>query len=283
MTLVREGAPRAAPGAGSWLSSELGLRVVSAVVLGAAVLAATAEGGWPFALVWLAAGIAVASEWTAMTRAGPRPRLPLVHGVALAGAVVALRLGAPLVALGLGLAGLVAGAVLAERRGPACAAFLAGAVIALVPPALRDDPGIGVVGPLWMFAVVWTTDIAAYFTGRALGGPKLWPAVSPKKTWSGFAGGLVAGTLAGVLLAALAPRYGAPVWPLGAVAALSALGSLLSQGGDLGESALKRACGVKDSGRLIPGHGGVMDRLDGFFAVALLAGAGLLALRLAPI
>lgn len=281
MTPVTEGTPRTASGATPWLSTELGLRVVSALVLGAAVLAATAAGGWAFALVWLAAGIAIASEWTGMTRAGPHPRLPLVHGFALAGAVVALRLGAPLATLGLLVVGLLAGAVLAERRGPACAAFFAGAVIALVPPALRDDPGIGVAGPLWMFAVVWTTDIAAYFTGRTLGGPKLWPAVSPKKTWSGFAGGLVAGTLAGVLLAFLAPRLGAPVWPLGTVAALSVVGSLLSQGGDLGESALKRTCGVKDSGRLIPGHGGVMDRLDGFFAVALLAGAGLVALRLA--
>jgi phosphatidate cytidylyltransferase len=250
-------------------------------VLGAAVLAATAVGGWPFALVWLAAGIAVATEWTGMTRAGPRPGLALVHGLALITAVLAFRLGAPWLALALLAAGLAGGAAMAARRGTALAALAAGAVIAFVPPALRDAPDIGLAGPLWMFAVVWATDIAAYFTGRALGGPKLWPAVSPKKTWSGFAGGLLAGTLAGVLVAALAPRWGGPAWPLLPLAALSVLGSLLSQGGDLGESALKRACGVKDSGRLIPGHGGVMDRLDGFFAVALLAGAGLLALRLA--
>jgi phosphatidate cytidylyltransferase len=139
---------------------------------------------------------------------------------------------------------------------------------------VRDHPALGIVGVLWLFAVVWTTDIVAYFTGRRFGGPKLWPQVSPKKTWSGFAGGLVAGTLAGLAVPVVARRWG---WnpPLGlpALAMLSALASVVGQLGDLGESALKRHFGVKDSGRLIPGHGGVMDRLDAFWAVALLVGA----------
>jgi phosphatidate cytidylyltransferase len=134
-----------------------------------------------------------------------------------------------------------------------------------------------------MFAVVWSTDIIAYFTGRALGGPKLMPRVSPKKTWSGALGGLAAGTAAGVALVLFARDNG---WstlaaaPLPAVAVASALASILSQAGDLAESALKRRCGVKDSGRSIPGHGGVMDRLDGFFAVALLVGLALIVRRL---
>ena len=147
---------------------------------------------------------------------------------------------------------------------------------------MRGHPDLGIVAVLWMFAVVWTTDIAAYFTGRRLGGPKLWPSVSPKKTWSGFGGGLLAGTLAGIAVPAAAQRWGwTPPLGLWAIAILSALASVLSQLGDLGESALKRRFGVKDSGRLIPGHGGVMDRLDGFWAVALLTGAGLLAVALA--
>jgi phosphatidate cytidylyltransferase len=151
--------------------------------------------------------------------------------------------------------------------------FAYAAVIAIVPPLVREHPRLGIAAILWMFAVVWFTDIAAYFTGRALGGPKLWPAVSPKKTWSGFLGGLAAATAAGAAVALIAARLGwnAPV-SLGAVIFLSAAASVLSQLGDLGESALKRRFGAKDSGRIIPGHGGVLDRLDGFWAVAALMG-----------
>ncbi|WP_162501525.1 phosphatidate cytidylyltransferase, partial [Methylobacterium crusticola] len=178
---------------------------------------------------------------------------------------------------GLAAAGLAVLALLARPAAGriwAPASLACGAVVALVPVLLRDDPRIGIAGPLWLFGVVWTTDVAAYFTGRALGGPKLWPAVSPKKTWSGFCGGLAAATLLGGAVAAGARHLGATeALPLAPALALSALGSVLSQGGDLAESALKRAYGAKDSGRLIPGHGGVMDRLDGFLAVAALAGA----------
>lgn len=147
------------------------------------------------------------------------------------------------------------------------------AVIAIVPPLVREHPQLGIVGILWMFAVVWFTDIVAYFTGRSLGGPKLWPSVSPKKTWSGFVGGLAAAVVAGAAVALIARRLGwDPPVPIFVVILLSALASVLSQGGDLAESALKRRFGTKDSGHLIPGHGGVMDRLDGFWAVAALMG-----------
>jgi phosphatidate cytidylyltransferase len=156
------------------------------------------------------------------------------------------------------------------------------APVALVPIVVRDRPDLGLAGILWIFAVVWATDIAAFFVGRRLGGPKLWPRVSPGKTWSGFAGGLVAGTLAGLAVVLFAAQAGAPLpasLPLLVVAA--ALASIASQLGDLGESALKRKCSVKDSGHLIPGHGGVMDRLDGFVAVAFLVGLALFGARLA--
>jgi phosphatidate cytidylyltransferase len=151
--------------------------------------------------------------------------------------------------------------------------FAYAAVVAIVPPLVRADPSLGIAAILWMFAVVWFTDIAGYFAGRALGGPKLWPAVSPKKTWSGFLGGLAAAILAGAALAAIASRFGwtPPVSAVGVIL-MSAVASVLSQLGDLGESALKRRFGAKDSSRLIPGHGGVMDRLDGFWAVAALMG-----------
>ncbi|MFE1598821.1 phosphatidate cytidylyltransferase [Methylobacterium sp. ID0610] len=260
-----------------WPASELGMRAVSGVVLGLLVLAATLTGGWLFALIWLAAGLAVVGEWLAITRTGPHRLLLALAGLVLAGLVAGARLAYPVLPLlGLGLGGAILLALLARPRAGRLWAPLSlgcAAVVALVPVLLRDDPRIGLAGPLWLFGVVWTTDIAAYFTGRTLGGPKLWPAVSPKKTWSGFGGGLLGATLVGGAVAAGATHLGAAQsLPVGPALLLSALGSVLSQGGDLAESALKRAYGAKDSGRLIPGHGGVMDRLDGFFAAALLAG-----------
>jgi len=283
--MAAEGSPEEGLRRG-WLATELGARVVSALVLAAVVLFATYQGGLLFALVWLVAGLAVLGEWITMARVEPRWTLQLVSGlglVALAGAYlspVSLATGAALFGLGLALA-LFLGATGRDRLW-AAAAFACAAVLVIVPPALRGHPDLGIVAVLWMFAVVWTTDIAAYFTGRRLGGPKLWPSVSPKKTWSGFGGGLLAGTLAGIAVPAAAQRWGwTPPLGLWAIAILSALASVLSQLGDLGESALKRRFGVKDSSRLIPGHGGVMDRLDGFWAVALLTGAGLLAVALA--
>jgi phosphatidate cytidylyltransferase len=136
----------------------------------------------------------------------------------------------------------------------------------LGPVILRTDPVLGLAAVLWLFAVVWATDVVAYAVGRALGGPRLWPRVSPGKTWSGAIGGTLAGMLGGVAVAAAAgvPR----LWPVALVALVA---SILSQAGDLFESALKRGAGVKDSGRLIPGHGGLMDRLDGFAAAAAFA------------
>jgi phosphatidate cytidylyltransferase len=256
--------------------SELALRVGSSVVMVVVALVVTYQGGWLFALLWLLAGLAVLFEWLAMARCEPARVLQVALGailVGLAGAVLVLRLGT---AAGLGIvavAGLTA--AIAGRntrdRSWAAAGFAYAAVIVLVPPLVREQPGLGLVGILWMFAVVWASDIAAYFTGRRFGGPKLWPRVSPKKTWSGFFGGLVAGVAAGALVAVVAGRLGwTPLAGIPVVMLVSALASVLGQLGDLGESALKRRFGVKDSGHLIPGHGGVMDRLDAFWAVAAL-------------
>jgi phosphatidate cytidylyltransferase len=270
-----------------WLATELGARVVSAAVLAAVAILATYLGGWPFALLWLLAGMAVLAEWIVMARLEPRGRLQLILGAGLLGlAVSPLTIDPWATGIAVGGVSLAFAAVLAATardRLWAAAAFAGAAVLVLVPPAVRDDPTLGIVGVLWMFAVVWTTDIVAYFTGRRLGGPKLWPRVSPKKTWSGFAGGLVAGTAAGVAVPLFAMQWGwaqpiATSW----IALLSAVASVVGQAGDLAESALKRHFGVKDSGHLIPGHGGAMDRLDAFWAVACLVGLVLLAARLNP-
>ncbi len=131
---------------------------------------------------------------------------------------------------------------------------------------LRQDPLFGLHAILFLFAVVWGADVGAYFAGRAIGGPKLAPRISPKKTWSGFGGGLLVAAGAGALLLklmGLAPRPGHLV-----LAVVLAMGSVM---GDLFESGFKRHFGVKDSGRLIPGHGGFLDRLDGFVVAAVLA------------
>ncbi len=139
------------------------------------------------------------------------------------------------------------------------------AVLALA--SLRALPGVGRPAMIFLLAVVWSSDIGAYLAGRLIGGPKLAPRISPGKTWSGAAGGVAAVLAVGVAAAALWPVPAAPV-----VAAAAVLG-VAAQAGDLLESAVKRHFGVKDSGRLIPGHGGLLDRLDGLMAAGLVAGA----------
>ena len=269
-------------GAKAWFGSELGARIVSGIALAAVALLATYRGGWAFAVFLLAAGTVMALEWVDMTRTQPSRWVKVQLTLCLACLTMVYLLpgldprsrALILIALlGAGALAVLSSAQSRRDRAWGVGALVYAAVVVLVPPLVRDHPELGITGLLWMFAVVWTTDVVAYFTGRSLGGPKLWTRVSPKKTWSGFGGGLVAGTGAGVLVFVVAVDRGwTPVAPLGLVLLVSAVGSVVSQLGDLGESALKRRFGVKDSGQLIPGHGGVMDRLDGFWAVALLLG-----------
>ncbi|MBM6595769.1 phosphatidate cytidylyltransferase [Microvirga pudoricolor] len=267
------------------VSTELGKRVASALVLIPLALITAYLGGQAFAWFWFAAGVAMTVEWTAMAKV--RPLRP-VQAVAAAGcaALTALLVagGSFSASVGVVAAAVLLLALLAQgRTGKAWAVtgFLYGLVIVVVPPTVREHPNLGLAGLLWMFAVVWSTDIAAYFTGRSLGGPKLWPRVSPKKTWSGFLGGVLAAAIAGFLVAWSVQRLGImPPFSLRNVIMLSIVASVASQLGDLGESAMKRRFDVKDSSHLIPGHGGVMDRLDGFWAVALILGAVLLLLKL---
>lgn len=262
-------------------NSELKLRVISALVMAAAVLVATYIGGWFFAAVWTAVAVLMAREWYDIT--APRSAKILFWAAA---ATIVVSCGAaqtgfwPLAVLMPALVGfampILDGKNLIDRNwlraGVVYAAWLGVAVI-----LLRRMPGIGIYLILWSFAVVWLTDVAAYFTGRTFGGPRLWPAVSPKKTWSGFIGGAIAGSLGGLGIWLLA-LHGGQALALGfySVLALSLAGSLLGQGGDLAESALKRRFGVKDSGAMIPGHGGFMDRLDAYWAVVVFAAVILL-------
>jgi phosphatidate cytidylyltransferase len=275
--MAHGGSPGRQAAPGGWIGSELGQRVASSVVMAAAALLATYVGGWLFAAFWLLAALAVLIEWSAITRVEPREPLRMVLGLALSLMVLALALRLPAWSVAAVAAAALMGASALGRgardRLWSGAGFLYAAVIATVPFVVRDDPRLAAVGVLWMFATVWVTDVAAYFVGRGVGGPKLWPRVSPKKTWSGFLGGVAAGTAAGVAVAAVGARYGtklpASLWLVGLISALAAS---VGQLGDLAESALKRTYEVKDSGHLIPGHGGLMDRLDAFWAVCALVG-----------
>ena len=138
--------------------------------------------------------------------------------------------------------------------------------IGLAPVVLRTDAEHGFLAVIFLYAIVWTTDIVGYFVGRVVGGPKLMPRISPKKTWSGAIGGTVA-----AIVVAIATANAAGLTGLLGVAMIAAVLSIVAQAGDLFESALKRRFGAKDSSHVIPGHGGLMDRLDGFVAATVLA------------
>ena len=157
----------------------------------------------------------------------------------------------------------------AERGWTRAATLIGGGYVAVACAAmvgLRDDPLYGWEAVLWVILVVVATDIGAYFAGRIIGGPKLWPRVSPSKTWAGLGGGMAAATAVGAIFSSATTGT-----LIHEVAVVSGVMAAVSQGGDLAESALKRRAGVKDSSNLIPGHGGVLDRMDGLMAAVLVA------------
>lgn len=259
------------PSGTSRVGADLPLRVVSSAVLAPAAILVAYLGGWWFLAFWLAAAVLVAWEWEKMAAGAAAEgswRAFAPAPVALTGGTLALAAGYPLVGLAgiLAVAGAMAALAPAGRRGWIGGGLLYAAAIVLPVVVLRADPVYGLSAVLMLFAVVWGTDIAAYFGGRLIGGPKLWPRVSPKKTWSGALSGTAAAVAAGVAIAGLAG-----IGRLWAVGLLCGFLSAASQVGDLFESAVKRHFGAKDSSHLIPGHGGLMDRLDGFVAAALVA------------
>ena len=253
---------------------ELLLRVCSALILVPVAIGTAYLGGWPFAVFWSVAAIGVFWEWSSLVSGGERRLIVMVGGAAL---VVALaltaggRLTGAVIVIATGIVG-VAPMAPAQHRGWVAGGVPYAGAIGIAPIALRSDSEAGFVAVMFLFAIVWTTDIVAYFLGRLIGGPKLLPRVSPKKTWSGAISGLAAAVLVAVAVAALAGLSG-----LISIALVAAILSIVAQAGDLFESQLKRRFGAKDSSHLIPGHGGLMDRLDGFvFAAALAALIGIL-------
>ena len=247
-------------------SRNLLMRVLAAVVLAPLAIAIAWAGGWLWALLVTSVTIGLYLEW--LTVVGLvrewRASVPGVTALAIAGiCLIAGRLEAALIVL---CAGVVAVALLSpQRRNWSAAGFLYAAAAEVAAILVRLHPDHGFAALFFVLLVVWAADIGGYFAGRGIGGPKLWPRVSPKKTWAGAIGGF-AGSLAvaGVFAAAGAGKTG-PLLALGAFL------SVTSQLGDLFESAVKRRFGVKDSSHIIPGHGGLMDRLDGFVAAIVVA------------
>lgn len=261
----------------------LRVRVLSATVLVPTVVSAVWFGGvWFLALVSVCVAL-LAREWGMMSAPRAPKGVALAIGVAVLVAVVAAFRGHyyltwPLLVVGAILAAMIArGAV--ERRADAAygVIYIAPACIALVWLRIVDA---GLSWTLLLFAVTWFADIFAFVAGSILKGPKLWPKFSPNKTWSGFFGGLVAASIAAVGIAALSEVLPALPdmnlsWPVAAL--IGFLGGLSTMMGDLWESMLKRRFGVKDSGDLIPGHGGLLDRVDGLmFAAIVIAGVRLI-------
>lgn len=247
------------PPAPRW--ADLRLRVVSAAVLAPVTLACLWAGGDFWVALVILAGAGMAVEWARLNR-GPHP---FRDGLMVAGAVLYAS-GTSVVwpaytlpALGLGF---VVCWLLSRRAMLAVGVLYAGlGTLALL--WLRNDAASGLLNLLFLVLAVWASDVAAYAVGRWWGGAKLAPGISPGKTWSGSVGGVLGAMLACAALAGLT-EVGSPVRALLVAALLAVIGQV----GDLLESAAKRHFGVKDSSHLIPGHGGLLDRLDGFLTAA---------------
>ena len=240
------------------------LRVLVGIALIAVALAAVWFGGIPFWMLCVVLGIVMMGEWADLhaTPASAKRLSQYALSVPLAAMMPMLGVGPGFFALGL-LAGAAFFVVITTRlSGLARGIFYVGLPIMALLLLRRQEEGI--VFTIWALALVWACDIGAYAAGRLIGGPKLAPSISPNKTWAGLAGGVL---LASLFAAFMHYRFGLALRLTLATPALA----VLAQGGDLYESWLKRQAGVKDSGTVLPGHGGVLDRLDGLVPVAPVA------------
>jgi phosphatidate cytidylyltransferase len=248
--------------------SSLTRRVLSALVLVPLALGAAYFGGSVFLAFWALAALGVLWEWDSLVCTQDRNAVFATGALTIVGGAVLWGLGRMAPALILTGLGVLAVATLASssRRMWCIAGIVCAGILMYAPLMLRRDPAYGLIAILFLFSVVWSTDIVAYFVGRAVGGPKLAANISPNKTWSGAVGGLAGGLIGGIATAMLTGMVN-----IAAIGTVAAALSVASQFGDLAESAIKRRFNVKDTSGLIPGHGGLMDRLDGFFAAAVVA------------
>ena len=258
-----DAAPAAAVEQGS---NNLLIRVIVALVLAPLAVAIAYAGGWLWAVLVTLASIGLYLEWLTIVGASRETRVVAAGVITLAISGLCLatgRIDAAFLALVIGLAGVAL--LSSQRRRWTAAGFLYAAAAEIASVLVRLDQAKGFAALFLILLVVWVTDIGGYFAGRGIGGPKLWPRVSPKKTWAGAVGGFAASLVVAAGFAALGLGKTGPILLLGAVL------SIASQLGDLFESAVKRRFGVKDSSHIIPGHGGLLDRLDGFVAAIVLA------------
>jgi phosphatidate cytidylyltransferase len=247
-------------------SRNLLMRVLAAAVLVPVTLAAAYVGGFVWTALVTLAMIGLNVEWLMVVGVIPNRRLVVASVLALALIGLCLSLGRFELALLAGALGLVGAAALApHRRGWVVAGFLYAAAPQFAAVLVRADHEMGFAALIFILLIVWATDIGGYFAGRGIGGPKLWPRVSPNKTWAGAIGGFSGSLLVAAGFAALGIGRLVPLLVVGGVL------SIAGQFGDLFESAVKRRFGVKDSSHLIPGHGGLMDRLDSLVVVVVLA------------
>jgi phosphatidate cytidylyltransferase len=255
--------PAAVAGQGS---RNLWTRVAAALVLAPIAIAVAYAGSWWWIVPVTLLTIGLFVEWLTVVGSAREKRVIAAGVVALTVAGLCLgfaRVELALVALGLGAA---ATALLSSRqRGWTSGGFLYAGAAQMASVVVRLDSATGFVALVFVMLIVWGTDIGGYFAGRGIGGAKLWPRVSPNKTWAGAIGGFGASLVIALGFAALDVGQ---AWPL---LMLAAVLSVVAQLGDLFESAVKRRFGVKDSSHIIPGHGGLMDRLDGFVAAIVLA------------
>lgn len=259
------------------LTPNLKARIVSGTVLAALAFGLAYVGPLSFAALILVVGLFVSWEWGRMVRGVGTDLAFYIHATAVTAAIGLAVAGYAALAVAVLLTAAIILIPLVFGRGARLSAL--GVFYVGLPSVsllwLRMSEPYGLAAVLLIFAVVWSSDIAAYAAGRLIGGPKLWPSISPNKTWAGLAGALSAGALAGAAAALMLSE--ASVVRL----ALVGLGlSFVAQAGDLAESALKRLFGRKDASDLIPGHGGFMDRMDSIVAVAV--AAAMLALVIGP-
>jgi phosphatidate cytidylyltransferase len=258
-----EAAPAAAAEQGS---RNLLVRVIAALVLAPVAIAIAHAGGWPWTVLVTLASIGLYVEWLTIIGVAHQRRVIVsgVAGLAISGFCLGIgRIDAALVASALGLAAVIS--LSPQRRIWTGSGFFYAAAAQLASVLVRLDQAHGFTALIMILLVVWVTDIGGYFAGRGIGGPRLWPRVSPKKTWAGAIGGFAASLAVAGGFVAFGLGKAGPMLLLGAVL------SVVSQLGDLFESGVKRRFGVKDSSHIIPGHGGLLDRLDGFVAAVVMA------------
>ena len=250
--------------------ADLGPRVLSAIVMAAVALVALESGPIVFDILVAIGAAILAWEWTRLCGGGRFGWTGMVQAVAVVAVVTAAWVLSPAVGVALIAAGCLGDYVAARVSGRVHPRWIAAGAVYIGLPCiaivwLRGSEPAGQAVILWLMLTVWATDTGAYFAGRLVGGPKLAPRLSPKKTWAGLIGAAVSAAAVGVVFARFDP--GAPSPPvLGAAGAVTAI---VAQGGDLAKSFVKRRFGAKDASQLIPGHGGLFDRVDGLLAAAL--------------